>query len=587
MQHRQKILIVDDRADNLFALEKILSPTGAEIIKAASGNDALVASLNHNFAVAILDVQMPAMSGYELAEYLRKDEMTRHLPIIFLSAVHSDDYHIFMGYEAGAVDFITKPFDPRILLGKVNVFLELDRQLALRAQHHAGMRKLVQVSTEILAQHSLQGILDRTADAARELTGATISACIHGDREEVFNLSAASVRCGLEQCSANELLDIQEVGIRVGLLGKTKSILLDHQELVSHPGLVNLAELPSRFRGLLGVQLTDGSDAANGFILVSDKYADGFNTDDEVLLIQLGSLVSLALQHIVDLSELRQAERELRAARDELELRISERTVELRNAYSELEQHAAQLEAVNQELRQFVFVASHDLQEPLRKIQTFGDLLQKRYAPQMTGQARDHIVRITDSANRMRQLLGDLLQYSRISNRPEPYKQLELGKIVKEAADVFMHRIEAAGGEIRISDMPVIEADDIQMLQLFQNLIGNALKFRHSGKPFIRIYSETDQESCKIFVEDNGIGFEEKYLDRIFAPFQRLHGRAEFEGTGMGLAICRKIVERHGGAITARSQPGQGSAFIITLPVRAKTDVAGSTLDFRTIEKSI
>jgi DNA-binding response OmpR family regulator len=221
MAGRQKILIVDDRLENLFALEKILSVTGAEILKATSGNDALIASLNHEFALAILDVQMPGMNGYELADYLRGEKKTRYLPVIFLTAVHSDEYHVFKGYEAGAVDFITKPFNPEILVGKVSVFLELDRQRAEQAEHRARMEILVRVSTGVLAQDSIEGLLRHAADAARELTGAQKAMSGYGLCDGIFRVGAASVA---SPCSQGDLLSMPECGLYLDLLGDKKSI---------------------------------------------------------------------------------------------------------------------------------------------------------------------------------------------------------------------------------------------------------------------------------------------------------------------------------------------------------------------------
>ena len=277
--------------------------------------------------------------------------------------------------------------------------------------------------------------------------------------------------------------------------------------------------------------------------------------DDEGRPVRLNGL-------IWDIAERRHMEEELRKSRDDLELRVGERTAELSAT-------VARLELVNAELREFAFVASHDLQEPLRKIQTFCDMAQKRCAPVLDSTSKDYLDRVIKSASPMRQLLHDLLDFSRVATRLEPFKKIDLVKIVREAADVFEASVKETGFQIVIENMPAIEADETQMLGLFQNLIGNALKFRSSETPRIKIYGKLDRKrTCEIFVNDNGIGFDPKFAERIFKPFQRLHGRSEYDGTGMGLAICRKIVERHGGSIRAESEPGKGSTFIIRLPVK-------------------
>ena len=258
---------------------------------------------------------------------------------------------------------------------------------------------------------------------------------------------------------------------------------------------------------------------------------------------------------------LRVSDEQLRKSRDELELRVQERTAELSASI-------ARLEVLNQELQEFAFVASHDLQEPLRKIQTFCDLAQMRCAPALDDVGQGYLDRVINAASRMRQLLDDLLQFSRVATRPERFKTVDLGKIIWEAADIFEEKLKEAGVSIETGELPEIEADEFRMRQLFQNLIGNALKYRGGQSLRIRISARQDGRGyCELFVEDNGIGFEQQYAERIFKPFQRLHNHTEYEGAGMGLAICRKIAEGHGGMIRAESEPGKGSVFIIRLPI--------------------
>ena len=265
---------------------------------------------------------------------------------------------------------------------------------------------------------------------------------------------------------------------------------------------------------------------------------------------------------IWDISERRHMEEELRKSRDDLELRVRERTAELSAT-------VARLELVNAELQEFAFVASHDLQEPLRKIQTFCDMAKKRCAPVLDITSQEYLDRAINSASRMRQLLSDLLQFSRVAAKREPFEKIDLVKVVREAADVFEKTVKSTCAMVEIESMPAIEADESQMLRLFQNLIGNALKFRSNGVPKVKVYGKlVGRGLCEILIEDNGIGFDRQFAELIFKPFQRLHNRNQYEGTGMGLAICRKIIERHGGSIRAESEPGKGSTFIIRLPVK-------------------
>ncbi len=246
-------------------------------------------------------------------------------------------------------------------------------------------------------------------------------------------------------------------------------------------------------------------------------------------------------------------------------------------AEEQLKVYAKKLEISNQELQDFASVAAHDLQEPLRKIQSFADRLKVRAKDELKPESLDYLERLQNSAQRMQTLINDLLTYSRVTTKAQPFKNLDLNQIVAHVVSDLEIRLEQTKGVIQYADLPAIDADATQMHQLFQNLIGNALKFHKPGTPpIVKVSTKIFEQSplgrpgpaCQVAIEDNGIGFDEKYLDRIFTIFQRLHGRHEYEGTGIGLAVCRKIVDRHAGVITANSTPGSGATFLITLPMR-------------------
>ncbi len=238
-------------------------------------------------------------------------------------------------------------------------------------------------------------------------------------------------------------------------------------------------------------------------------------------------------------------------------------------AQEKLSYYTASLERSNRELQDFASVASHDLQEPLRKIQAFCDRLKARSGTALDETARDYLDRMQNAAARMQTLVNDLLAFSRITTRAQPFVACDLAEIAREVMGDLETRLEQTAGRVELGELPTIEVDPTQMRQLFQNLIANALKFHQPGQsPVVKVFCERDGSLIRLHVADNGIGFDEKYLDRIFTIFQRLHGRQEYEGTGVGLAVCRKIAIRHGGSITARSQPGQGATFIVTLPCK-------------------
>jgi PAS domain S-box-containing protein len=237
-------------------------------------------------------------------------------------------------------------------------------------------------------------------------------------------------------------------------------------------------------------------------------------------------------------------------------------------AEEQLKHYADRLEASNRELQDFASVAAHDLQEPLRKIQTFSDRLRTKYRDALVEEARDYLDRVQTSASRMQTLIEDLLTFSRITTKGMPFVPTDLGRVAREVLSDLEVRIEQTGAKVVVEKLPTIDADPSQMRQLFQNLIANALKFHKKGEvPEVTVGAEVRDGECVLRVADRGIGFDEKYLDRIFTIFQRLHGRSEYEGTGVGLAVCRRIVERHHGKITAESRLGEGATFVVCLPV--------------------
>jgi two-component system, LuxR family, sensor kinase FixL len=261
---------------------------------------------------------------------------------------------------------------------------------------------------------------------------------------------------------------------------------------------------------------------------------------------------------------------------------------ERRDVENKLRAFTVKLERSNRELQDFAYVASHDLQEPLRKVQAFGDRLERKCAEQLSVEGHDYVDRMRNAAGRMQNLINDLLTFSRVSTKTQPFKTADLRKIANEVVSDLEVRIEQTNGIVEIGELPTIDADPLQIRQLLQNLIGNALKFhRQDAAPVVKVYAQTllptgasfllegeeiqtgiGEKFCRLVVEDNGIGFDEKYLDRIFTVFQRLHGRTEYEGSGIGLAVCRKIVERHSGHITANAKPGAGATFYIDLPIK-------------------
>jgi signal transduction histidine kinase len=406
MEEEVSVLLVDDRPENLLTLEAVLGDLGLALVTANSGVEALRQLLKRDFAVILLDVQMPDMDGFETAALIREREQSRNIPIIFITAIDTTVEHISKGYFVGAVDYLFKPFSPEILRSKVMVFVELFR-FRERTKQHA-------------------------------------------------------------------------------LLVQSEAYLREHNA-------------------------------------------------------------------------------ELEKINKKLELEIIERE----RIEQELKKKTQKLEASNRDLEEFAYIASHDLQEPLRKVLAFSDRLESKYQGLLDETGQDYLNRMQGAVRRMQILIDDLLAFSRVTSQARAFTRVDLSRVAAEVVSDLESRIEKSNGRVVIGPLPVIDADASQIHQLLQNLIGNALKFHAADRtPVVKVSSEKiDENFCQINVADNGIGFDMQYLDRIFKPFQRLFSRETYEGTGMGLAICRRIVERHSGTITANASPGKGATFIIRLPI--------------------
>jgi len=415
------ILVVDDNQENLFSLRTLLGLHNFTVDTASSGEEALKKILQHSYSLIILDVQMPDMDGFEVAEATSGYSKSKDIPIIFLSAVNTHKKFITKGYQSGGIDYITKPFDPEILLLKVKTFYKLSEQ-------------------------------------TRQLNNLEVSL-----REEI------------------------------------------------------------EFR---------------------------------------------------------------KEAEQVLEKRVTERTRELMDSNRQLERRTEELKTTNQrlaqsnnELQQFAYIASHDMQEPLRKIQTFSAIILNRHTEDRS-QLEFYLNKISLSATRLRTLVSDLLAYSGIQTEFK-FVKTDLNKLMHECLEDLEIRLHDQACDIVLGALPEIDVIPSQIKQVFQNLLSNALKFsRKDRRCKIQIRADfvtekrTDAEAlsdgpfCRISISDNGIGFDPQFAHTIFEIFQRLNSREVYEGTGIGLSIVKKIVENHGGIISASGAENEGATFTIVLPVK-------------------
>jgi PAS domain S-box-containing protein len=429
--------------------------------------------------------------------------------------------------------------------GCIGAFMETtERKAAERARERLVEQQggLLAASEAILTQRDPAVVLQLAADAARQLTGAKLCVSGHGFRDSRFQLGGFSRSDDIPVPPAGQHFRMERGGVYMDLLDRVPSLRLTDSQLRSHPRWWGVPKEHVPLNGLMGTRLLARDSKPSGMILVSHKSYGDFDEQDETALNQLGAIVSLALQHL--------------EASAEAEARASEALA-----------RGDELARSNQELEQFAYVASHDLQEPLRMVTGFVGLLRDRYYDKLDDKANQYIGYAVDGANRMSQLIQDLLTYSRTGSTGRPPAPVRCAEAM-DAALANLHRsLIEQRVIVKVGDLPSVIADAIQLTQLFQNLIGNAIKFCRDGvRPEIQIGARPEEGKWVIWVSDNGIGIPSDQYERIFKVFQRLHTWQKYPGTGIGLAICKKIVELHGGQIWLESRLGEGSTFYFTFP---------------------
>ena len=365
--------------------------------------------------------------------------------------------------------------------------------------------------------------------------------------------------------------DLEELKARLSRLGLIVAVTIVVASIVAFLLITRLQRLISRPVLHLVETARRVSEEKNYSIRANPYYED-----------EIGLLIS---QFNEMLDQIQSRDNETRDFNRLLEARVKERTKALQieidmrgQAETELRAFTERLKQSNRELQDFAYICSHDLQEPLRKIIAFGDRLQNKFSDEIGDQGKEYLGRMQGAAQRMRTLIINLLDFSRVTTHGNSFKNVNLSKISQEVLSDLEIPIENKGAHVSVEKLATIDADPVQMRQLFQNVIGNALKFSKKDVPPVitilgRILEDKENGNqsegiYQISIKDNGIGFDQKYSDRIFGVFQRLHGRTDFEGTGIGLAVCRKITERHGGNIIAKSVLGEGTEFVIQLPLK-------------------
>ena len=522
------ILLVDDRKDKLLALGAILAPLGQNIVEARSGKEALRLLLKNEFAVILMDVSMPTMDGFETAALIRKRPATEHTPIIFVTSIGNSPTQMYQGYSLGAVDYILTPIVPEVLRAKVGVFVELWRKTEHIKQQAERLREVEE------AEHRRQ-----LAEAVDKLEAET-------KRNRFFTLALDMLGIGdfdghLLQVNAawEKVLGYSEKELK----GATPDKLVHPEDLPKIFERVQLLKkgLPVEYFEVRCLH-KDGTYRWIGWT------AAAFPAEKMIYIF--GRNVT---------------------ARKEAEDKILQLN-------GELEKRITALTEVNRELETFNYSISHDLRAPLRSMSGFAQALMDGQASKLGPQEADYVRRIANSARRMDTLLQDLLEYSRVSRASMPATSVNLDGVVSEIVTLREREIEQTKAQVEVkSPLGAVVAHMPTVQQILANLIDNGLKFVNKDTaPHLRVWSEKvtangdgapHQPYLRIWVEDNGIGIEKEFHEKIFGLFERLHPSHAFPGTGLGLAIVRKGVERMGGRVGLESQQDHGSRFWVELPV--------------------
>ena len=628
MQTDIDILIVEDSPTQAEKLRHVLDTNGHRATVARNGREALDAIRQRPPAMVITDIVMPEMDGYELCRQIKADLVMRHVPVMLLTSL-SEPVDVIRGLESGADSFHVKPWEERQILSRIGYLLanrqmrEVDTaqpgieiSISFAAKTFLINSDRLQILNFLLASYETAidkaAALNRAQDELRTLN-EHLEEKVHertlaleaeiAERERVAMALQASERdLKLINGIANVFLTVSDEE----MYGEVLNVVLEAME--SQYGVFGYIDedgalvVPSMTRHIWDAcQIAD-----KRFVFPRESWGDSswprcirekraIYSNEHSALTPQGHLP--VIRHISmpilfrdepiglfqvankrdDYDEkdvqLLQAVAEnvapilhARLQSDRQEARRREAEQALRHSKAELTKRAEQLARSNSELEQFAYVASHDLKEPLRMVASYTSLLAEAYRGKIDAEADKYIHYATDGAKRMQELIEDLLEYSRVGRTNEGVQPVEVQTAIDWALMNLEHRIKDLDARIDIGPMPVVVGRESELARLFQNVIGNALKFHSDQKPVVGISSARDNGNWRITIADNGIGIESDYRERIFGVFQRLHTREEYAGNGIGLAVCKKIVERHGGRIWVESEAGNGTKVHFTLP---------------------
>jgi len=563
------ILLVDDHPENLLSLEAILGDLGENLISATSGKEALRYLLSREFAVVLLDVQMPEMDGFETASLIRQRERSQYTPIIFLTAIDKSESHVFKGYSVGAVDYIFKPFEPEILKAKVAVFIdlfkktrELQRQSELLRKTNRDLAKSNKVMGGLyeeirLLNADLERRVQQRTRQLEETNRELKSEIAERERiEEELRDSETRYRLISELTSDYAYsFSINDDG------GLTSEWMTDAFTRISGYGPNEIDDLgweylthpedKNRVAEYLQTVIGGASSAIEYRILTKhgqirwlQNYCQPVWDEDHRHVIRIYGAAQ-------DVTDRKAAETEIRTLNAKLEQRVRERT--------------AELEAANRELESFSYSISHDLRTPLRSIDGFSKALLEDYMSTLDETGRDYLRRVRAASQRMGELIDDMLNLSRVTRNEMRRENVDMSQLAAKIVAELRNSDPDRTVDVHIQKGLTVQGDARLLQVALQNLLDNAWKFTCRTENACIEFGVTETDEKQVyFIRDNGAGFDMQYARKLFNPFQRLHSPDEFPGTGIGLATVQRVIKRHGGTIWTEGAVNQGATFYFT-----------------------